>query len=106
VNVFTVSAFGGHKPQFWANFDFWGLPYPLPFTDEGQIWCARADPRSTVTDQILSQCIHCVGFRWPKKHNFGQILTFWGLLYRPPFTDEGQTWYAIANRLPQIFSAT
>ena len=27
-----------------------------------------------------------------KNHNFGQILTFWGLLYRPPFTDEGQIW--------------
>ena len=25
-----------------------------------------------------------------KTHNFGQILTFWGLLYGPPFTDEGQ----------------
>jgi len=25
-----------------------------------------------------------------KKHNFGQILTFGGLLYRTPFTDEGQ----------------
>ena len=25
-----------------------------------------------------------------KNHNFGQILTFWGLLYRLPFTDESQ----------------
>ena len=25
-----------------------------------------------------------------KNHNFGQILTFGGLLYRTPFTDEGQ----------------
>jgi len=24
LNVFTVSASGGPKPQFWANFDFWG----------------------------------------------------------------------------------
>jgi len=32
-----------------------------------------------------------------KNHNFGQILTFWGLLYRPPFTDEGQVWCAIAD---------
>jgi len=22
-----VSASGGRKPQFWANFDIWGLPY-------------------------------------------------------------------------------
>ena len=35
-------------------------------------------------------------FQWPK-NNFGQILTFWGLLYRPPFTDEGQIWCAIAD---------
>ena len=28
---------------------------------------------------------------------FGQILTFLGLLYRPPFTDEGQIWCDIAD---------
>ena len=28
------------KPQFWANFDFWGLLYRSPFGGEGQIWCA------------------------------------------------------------------
>jgi len=27
------------------------LPYRPPITDEGQIWCARADPRSTITGQ-------------------------------------------------------
>ena len=32
-----------------------------------------------------------------KNHNFGQILTFWGFLYRPPFTDEGQIRCAIAD---------
>jgi len=32
-----------------------------------------------------------------KKHNFGQIVTFWALLYRPPFTDEGQIWCPIAD---------
>jgi len=32
-----------------------------------------------------------------KNHNFGQFLIFGGLLYRPPFTDEGQIWYAIAD---------
>jgi len=30
-------------------------------------------------------------------HNCGQILTFWGLLYQPPFTDEDQIWCAIAD---------
>jgi len=41
-----------------------------------------------------------------KNHNFGQILAFWGLLYRLPFTDEGQIWCAIADhgiRLPAKF---
>ena len=74
--MFIVSAAGGKK-QFWANFDFWVLLYRPPFTDEGQIWCARTDPRSTLTRQISSECVHCVGFRC-QKHNFGQILTFWG----------------------------
>jgi len=32
-----------------------------------------------------------------KNHNFWQILTFGGLLYRPPFIDEGQIWCAIAD---------
>ena len=27
LNVFIVSPSGGKNPQFWANFDFWGLPY-------------------------------------------------------------------------------
>ena len=34
LNVFIVLASGGQKPQFWANFDFWGLLYRPPFTDE------------------------------------------------------------------------
>jgi len=32
-----------------------------------------------------------------KNHNFGQISTFWGLLYWPPFTNEGKIWCAIAH---------
>jgi len=32
-----------------------------------------------------------------RSHNFGQILTFWGFPYQPPYTDEGQIWYAIAD---------
>ena len=44
LNVFIASVSGGQKPQVLANFDiFWGLLYRPPFTDEGQIWCARAD---------------------------------------------------------------
>jgi len=32
-----------------------------------------------------------------KNHNFGQLLTFGRLLYRPRFTDVGQIWCAIAD---------
>ena len=43
VNVFTVSASGGQKPQLLENFDIWGLLYRPAFTDEGNICCAKAD---------------------------------------------------------------
>jgi len=49
-----------------------------PFTDEGQIWCARADPRSTLTRQISSECVHCVGFRWPKPQFWANFDIFGG----------------------------
>ena len=45
----------------------------------------------------LQAKFHLNVFIVAKKHNFGQILTFWGLLYRPPFTDEDQIWCAIAD---------
>jgi len=31
LNVFIVSAAGGQKPQFWANFDILGAPVSTPF---------------------------------------------------------------------------
>jgi len=68
-----------------------------PFTDECQLWCDRAVPRSTRTDQISSECVHCVGFRWPKTTILGKFWHFGGLLYLPPFTDEVQMWCAIAD---------
>ena len=75
-----------------------GLPYQPPFTDECQIWCAVADQ---------THCLHLhANFIWmcslcrlpvAKNRNFGHILTFLGLQCRPPFTDEGQIWCAIAH---------
>ena len=82
LNVLIVSASGGQKPQFWTNCDFLGATVPTAFTDEGQIWCAKADPRSTLTGQISSECVHCVGFRWPKTTILGKFSHFWGLLYQ------------------------
>jgi len=51
---------GGQKPQFWANFDLWGLLYRPPFTDEGKIWCAIADPWYTLMCQISSRSVYSV----------------------------------------------
>jgi len=48
------------------------------------------------TPNFIGMCSLC----WlpvAKNHNFGQILTFGRLLYRPPFTDEGQIWCATAD---------
>ena len=67
LNVFIVSATGGQESQFGQILTFWGLLYRPPFTDEGQFWCARAESRSTLTGRISYECVHCVGFRWPKK---------------------------------------
>ena len=55
---------------------FLGLLYRPPFTDEGQIRYARADPRSTMSCQISSECGHCV--RWPKMTILGKFWIFEG----------------------------
>ena len=83
LNVFIVSASGGQKPQFWADFDFWGLLYRPPFTDEGHIWCAIADhgirlcAKFCLDRFILSNCVG-------EKPHFLQIcwtLAFSGVAY-------------------------
>jgi len=51
-----------------------GLLYRPPFTDEGQIWCAIADPRYTLTYQIASQSVYSVALCWRKP----QFLPFFG----------------------------
>ena len=82
--------------NFGQILNFGGLLYRLPFTDKGQIWYPEADRTSTLTCQISSKSVNCVGFQWQKKQ--WQMLTFGGLLYRPPITDEGQIWSAKADR--------
>jgi len=66
LNVFIVSASGGQKPQFLANFDIFGLLYRPPFTDDGKIWCAIADPRYTLTCQTSSRSVYYVELCWRK----------------------------------------
>jgi len=34
--------------NFWQILTFWGAPVMTPFSDEGRIWCAIADPRHTL----------------------------------------------------------
>jgi len=57
--MFIESASGGQKPQFLANFDFWGFLYRPPFTNEGQIWYAIAD---LFTCQNLSRSVYSIAF--------------------------------------------
>ena len=58
------------KPQFWANFDILGAPVPTPFTDDGQMRCAIADPWYTLTCQISSRSVYSAALWWRKPPNF------------------------------------
>jgi len=73
--MFIVSASGGQKPQFWPHFDFWGLLYGPPFTDQDQIWCAIVDPWCTLTCQILSRSVYSVALCWLKTPIFAGLWT-------------------------------
>ena len=55
MNVFTVSACGGRKPQLWGSCTGPLLPMRVTFAVIKQ-----------TKRQILSECVHSVGFRWPK----------------------------------------
>jgi len=62
------------RPNLSKNFNFGG-PTPLSLHRRG--WnLARRRGRAKFHPQILSESVHCVGFRWPKKLNFGQFLIF------------------------------
>ena len=58
LNVFIVSASGGQKPQFWTNFDFWRFLHRPPFTDDGEICFAIADPQCTFMCQNSSRSVY------------------------------------------------
>ena len=64
--------------NFGQMLTFGGLLYRPPITDEGQIWCAKADRSSTLTCRISSECVHCVAFRWPKTTILGKFRIFGG----------------------------
>ena len=75
LNVFIVSASGGQKPQFGQLLTFGRLLYRPPFTHEGQIWCALADPRCTRVCQISSRSVYSVALCWQKNPTFAIFLT-------------------------------
>ena len=56
---------------------FWGLLYRTPFTDEGQIWCAIADPQSTFMCQISSRSVHSVALCRQKSQFLPYFAIFW-----------------------------
>jgi len=68
-SIYCVT-FQRRKPQFRANFDIWRASVPIPFTDEGQIYCARVDRRSTLTCQISSRSVYSVALGWRETPNF------------------------------------
>jgi len=55
-------------PQPSANLSHQQTPPPL--TNEGQIWFAKADPRSTLICQTLPQSVYFVALWWQKKPYF------------------------------------
>ena len=84
------------KKHNFGQFLILGASVPTLFADESQIWCHSRPKDYTYTPNFVWMCSLC---RLPvaKNHKFGQILTFWGLLYQSPVTDEGQLCCVIAN---------
>ena len=75
MNVFIVLA-GFRWPEttiFGNYFLLSGSTVRPLLTDEGQVWCAEADRMSTPTRQFSTECVHCVGFRWPKTTILGNV---------------------------------
>ena len=76
----------GKNHNFGQILTFLGAPVSTHFTDEGQIWCAIADPQSTLTCQISSRSVYSV-IPWRRKtpnfcHIFAifcHILPYFGL---------------------------
>ena len=67
--------------------EIWPVSVDLGSALAHQIWpssveVGRYRGGRTLIRQILSERFHCIGFRWPKNHKFGQFLIFGGLLYR------------------------
>jgi len=62
------------KSNFRQILTFWGASVPNPFTDEGQIWCAVANPWCTLKRQISLRSVYSVALCWRKTRIFA---VFW-----------------------------
>ena len=56
----------GKNHNFGQLLTLWRLLYRPTFTNEGQIWCAIADPRCTFTCEISSRSVYSVVLWWRK----------------------------------------
>ena len=73
----------GKNHNFGQILTFLGAPVSTPFTDEGQIWCAIADPRSTRTCQISSRSVYSAAL-WRRKNP--QFVPIFGIFWTSAFS--------------------
>jgi len=60
----------------------YGLLYPTPFTDQGQIWHSRVNPWCTLPHHISHQSVNIFIYVTTYNHtNFTNFVIFTGLLY-------------------------
>jgi len=87
------------KPQLRANFDIWGdsCTDSLLLTDEGQIWCARANPRSTLTCQISSWSVYFVALWWLKDPKFYHFIDLNSILWCRQLAAIWESWTRVHN---------
>ena len=87
LNVFTVSASSDQKPQFWAHFDIFRSSSTDPLLPIRVKFSVLEQTKGLHCHAKFHLNVFIVSASGGQKLQF---LTFWGLLYRPPFTDEGQ----------------
>ena len=74
-----MSAAGGQKPQFWANFDIFGASVSNPFTDEAKYMVCYSRPEVyAYVLGFVSICLFCRPLA-AKKNQFCHSLPYFGL---------------------------
>ena len=107
LNVFIVSASGGQKPQFWANFDIFGGSCTDPLLQMRAEFGGLQQTQGLHIQAKFHLNVFIVSASGDLKTTFlGKFWHFGRLLYRPPFTDEGQIWCAIADPRPTFTCET